>query len=427
MSIVSLTSLGTSLSPNYSGIIFGIEQINQYGTNHNDLANLFVNTKSINGTWTFSTLPILGTLTGVIKGATGVLTGGATLTDLGSPTSAFNFGNQDLKNVSSLLIGSNTASGYNSAIRNAQPIVNFLGTDKGHISLENGYTYAGNQNKYLSIDFTYELNYDKPNARIACQLTDTGTFLTFGSSTVFSSGLTNIDMISGYFATETTNGIKVKDSVLFTTNNVGSIGTSSIAVANIYSVNALNVTSDNDEKKDINKNIPLGLDFVKLVANNAIANYSWKDTIIPEKKVNNFKRVEKINNETKEKTIDYELETIILEPEKIEKHSRTRWGFLGEELYNAIIASGLDTKKCAFLSVYDEDQIYRDEKNVLTGEIKENKKKKPFEVKLTKEGRPKGKITIQPTEMLPILFKAILEQSQQIEELQAQVKLLLEK
>ena len=58
---------------------------------------------------------------------------------------------------------------------------------------------------------------------------------------------------------------------------------------------------------------------------------------------------------------------------------------------------------------------------------KENKKKKPFEVKLTKEGRPKGKITIQPTEMLPILFKAISEQSQQIEELQAQVKLLLEK
>ncbi|MBL7654818.1 hypothetical protein, partial [Escherichia coli] len=82
------------------------------------------------------------------------------------------------------------------------------------------------------------------------------------------------------------------------------------------------------------------------------------------------------------------------------------FGFLGVELYNAIIASGLDTKKCAFLSVYDEDQIYRDEKNAVTGEVIENKNKKPFEVKLTKTGRPKGKITIQPTEMLPILFKA---------------------
>lgn len=350
-----------------------------------------------------------------------------TLTDLGSPTAPYNFGNQDLKNVSSLLIGSNTASGYNLAIRNIQPTTNFLGTDKGHLSLENGYTYSGNQNKYLSIDFTYELDYNKPSAKIACRNTDSGSFLYFGSSTLYSAGVNNVDMISGYFSTETTNGIKVKDSVLFTTNNVGSIGTSSIAPANIYSVNALNVTSDNNEKKDINKNIPLGLDFVKLVANTAIANYSWKDTIIPEKKVNNFKKVEKINNETNEKTIDYELETIILEPEKIEKHSRTRFGFLGEELYKAIIQSGLDTKKCAFLSVYDEDQIYRDEKNVITGEIKENKKKKPFEVKLTKEGRPKGKITIQPTEMLPILFKAISEQSQQIEELQAQVKLLLEK
>lgn len=314
--------------------------------------------------------------------------------DLSPPTTAFNFNNQDLKNVSGMVIGSNTVSGYNLAIRNIQPTTNFLGTDKGHLSLENGYSYSGNQNKYLAIDFTYELDYNKPSAKIACRNTDSGSFLYFGSSTSYASGVDNIDMISGYFTTETTNGIKVKDSVLFTTNNVGSIGTSSVAVANIYSVNALNVTSDNDEKKDINKNIPLGLDFVKLVANTAIATYSWKDTITPE---------------------------------KVEKHSRTRFGFLGVELYNAIIQSGLDTKKCAFLSVYDEDQIYRDEKNVITGEIKENKKKKPFEVKLTKEGRPKGKITIQPTEMLPILFKAISEQSQQIEELQAQVKLLLEK
>lgn len=298
--------------------------------------------------------------------------------DLSSPTAPFNFGNQELKNVSGLVIGSNTASGYNLAVRNILPTTNFLGTDKGNLSLENGYLYSGNQGKYISIDFTYELNYDKPSAKIACRNTDSGSFLYFGSSTSYASGVDNIDMISGYFTTETTNGIKVKDSVLFTTNNVGSIGTSSVAVANIYSVNALNVTSDNDEKKDINKNIPLGLDFVKLVANTTIATYSWKDTITPE---------------------------------KIEKHSRTRFGFLGVELYNAIIASGLDTKKCAFLSVYDEDQIYRDEKNVLTGEIKENKKKKPFEVKLTKEGRPKGKITIQPTEMLPILFKAITEQS----------------
>lgn len=344
--------------------------------------------------------------------------------DLSSPISAFSFGNQDLKNTSGIVIGSNTASGYNLAIRNIQPTTNFLGTDKGHLSLENGYAYSGNQNKYLSIDFTYELDYDKPSAKIACRNTDSGSFLYFGSSTSYASGVDNIDMISGYFPTETTNGIKVKDSVLFTTNNTGSIGTSSIAPANIYSVNALNVTSDNDEKKDINKNIPLGLDFVKLIANTAIATYSWKDTIIPEKKVTNFKKVEKINDKTKEKTINYELETIILEPEKIEKHSRKKFGFLGVELYNAIIESGLDTKKCGFLSVYDEEQVYRDEKNVITGEIKENKKKKPFEVKLTKEGRPKGKITIQPTEMLPILFKAIDQLSEQVELLKAEIEIL---
>lgn len=347
--------------------------------------------------------------------------------DLSSPISAFNFGNQEIRNLSKCVFGVNATSDYIIDIKNTSPLATFLGTGKGHLNIENGTTYAGHENEYLSIDFTPQLNYGIPVARISCQNTDAGSILAFGTSNSFGTGLTHLNAEIAYFNTEATSGIKLKESVLFNTNNVGSIGTASVTVANIYSVNALNVTSDNDEKKDINKNVPLGLDFIKLVANTAIATYSWKDTITPEKKVTNFKRVEKINSETNEKTNDYELETILLEPEKIEKHSRTRFGFLGVELYNAIITSGLDTKKCAFLSVYDEDQVYRDEKNVLTGEIKENKKKKPFEVKLTKEGRPKGKITIQPTEMLPILFKAISEQSQQIEELQAQVKLLLEK
>lgn len=347
--------------------------------------------------------------------------------DLSSPISAFNFGNQEIRNLSKCVLGANSTSDYNLDIKNGATFATFLGTAKGNLNIENVTTYAGHENEYLGIDFTPQSAYGKPVARIACQNTDAGSFIVLGTSNVFADGITHMPAKIGYFYTEATSGIKLEQSLLFTANNTGNIGTASIAPANIYSVNALNVTSDNNEKKDINKNIPLGLDFVKLVANTAIANYSWKDTIIPEKKVNNFKKVEKINNETNEKTIDYELETIILEPEKIEKHSRTRFGFLGEELYKAIIQSGLDTKKCAFLSVYDEDQIYRDEKNVITGEIKENKKKKPFEVKLTKEGRPKGKITIQPTEMLPILFKAISEQSQQIEELQAQVKLLLEK
>lgn len=342
--------------------------------------------------------------------------------DISSPTSAYSFGNQELRNLSKAIIGANTTTSYNLDIKNVSTIPSILGTGTGAINLEGAYT----ADYYNSIDFTYYPTFP-PSARIASQFTGSGSFVAIGTSNVYASGTTHIPFVCGYFATEAESGIKLKNSLFFTTNNTGSIGTASVTTANIYSVNALNVTSDNDEKKNINKNIPLGLDFVKLVANTAIANYSWKDTIIPEKKAINFKKVEKINNETNEKFIDYELENILLEPEKIEKHSRTRFGFLGVELYNAIIASGLDTKKCAFLSVYDEEQIYNDEKNAITGEIKENKKKKPFEVKLTKEGRPKGKITIQPTEMLPILFKAISEQSQQIEELQAQVKLLLEK
>ena len=310
--------------------------------------------------------------------------------DLSSPISAFNFGNQALKNLSNVVIGSNTVGSYLFDIENCNFTPSILGTNKSSVKLTGAYT----ADYFNTIDFYYSSAISEPSGRVGYQFTGGGAFFTVSTSNSYGSGTTHLNFSSGFFATESVNGIKLAEALLFTTNNIGSIGTASVAVSNIYSVNALNVTSDNDEKKDINKNIPLGLDFVKLVANTAIATYSWKDTITPE---------------------------------KVEKHSRTRFGFLGVELYNAIIASGLDTKKCAFLSVYDEDQIYRDEKNVITGEITENKKKKPFEVKLTKEGRPKGKITIQPTEMLPILFKAISEQSQQIEELQAQVKLLLEK
>ena len=86
---------------------------------------------------------------------------------------------------------------------------------------------------------------------------------------------------------------------------------------------------------------------------------------------------------------------------------------MGVELYQAIIESGLDTKECAFLSVNDPNQNQIIEINAITGEKKEPTKK-DFEVKI-KDGRPSGKITIKPTEMIPILFKAIAELSEKIE------------
>lgn len=339
------------------------------------------------------------TLTGVIKGNGTILSGNSTINDLGSQTADYSANNKALKNLSNLIIGSNTVGSYSVDVKNSTYISSISGTATGAINLEGSYTAS----YFNSIDFAYNTG-AVPSVRYAAQFTSGGSFGWLCTSNSYGSGITHIPVGFGFFTTEALAGIKVIDNILFANNNVGQIGTSTSAPANIYSVNAVTVTSDNDFKTDINKNIPLGLDFVKKVADTAIATYRWQDTMIPEKKIIEFKKDSEGN---------YITETKVLEPEKIEKHNRKHFGFLGVELYQAIIESGLDTKECAFLSVDDPNQNSKIEINAITGEKKETSKK-DFEVKI-KDGRPDGKITIKPTEMIPILFKAITELSERIE------------
>lgn len=333
------------------------------------------------------------TLTGVIKGNGTILSGNSTINDLGTQTADYSANNKALKNLSNLVIGSNTVGSYSVDVKNVNTIANFTGSSSGAINLEGAYT----ADNFSCIDFRWN-NSGEIASRIGSQFTALGSWIHFGVTNNYSSNITHNPLSMNYV------GIQVSNSILFTTNNVGQIGSAAIAPANIYSVNAVTVTSDNDFKKDIEKNLPLGLDFVKKVAQNAIATYRWQDTIIPEKKITEFKKDSKGN---------YITETKVLEPEKIEKHNRKHFGFLGVELYQAIIESGLDTKECAFLSVNDPNQNQIIEINAITGEKKEPTKK-DFEVKI-KDGRPSGKITIKPTEMIPILFKAIAELSEKIE------------
>jgi len=346
--------------------------------------------------------------TGVLKSNGTTVSGSATINDLGSQTADYSANNKALKNLSNLVIGSNTVGSYSVDIKNSTYISSISGTATGAINLEGSYTAS----YFNSIDFAYNTG-AVPSVRYAAQFTSGGSFGWLCTSNSYGSGITHIPIGFGFFTTEALAGIKVTDSILFANNNVGQIGTSTSAPANIYSVNAVTVTSDNDFKTDINKNIPLGLDFVKKVAENAIATYRWQDTIIPEKKITEFKKVAKINKDNAEIEYEYKVENKILEPEKIEKHNRKHFGFLGVELYQAIIESGLDTKECAFLSIDDPTQNSKIEINAITGEKKEASKK-DFEVKI-KDGRPEGKITIKPTELIPILFKAIAELSEKIE------------
>lgn len=325
------------------------------------------------------------------------------LNDIGSPTTAYNFGNQELRNLSKLIIGQNTTSDYNLFLKTAS--FSTLGTTKGSACISDS-TYTANS--FLGIDFN-QANSGIPTARLSAYFTDDSTFMYFFVSNNPSAGTTAAPFGCGYFPEGL--GGKFADSVFFTTNNLGSIGTSSVAVANIYSVNALNITSDNNQKKDINKSFPLGLNFALDIAKNAIATYKWKDTIQEEKKVTNFKKVEKIDKKTNEKTIDYELETIILEEKKVTKHTRNHLGFLGVELYDTIKQHGFDTNQIGFLSIDNENGLNFDKKG---NPIIEN-------------NRPKGKITIKTGEMMPILFNAIFELNKIVDDLKKEIQVLKEK
>lgn len=332
---------------------------------------------------------------------------GVTLTDIASPTAPFNFGNQELKNLSNIVIGSNTSSSYMFDIENCNFTANLVGTNKSSIKMSGAYT----ANYFNTIDMYYNSSATEPSGRFGYQFTGDGSFFCVSTSNNYGSGTTHFNFASGFFPTENMNGIKVAEALLFTTNNIGSIGTSSIAVSNIYSVNALNITSDNNEKKDINKTFPLGLNFALDVAKNAIATYKWKDTIQEEKKVTNFKKIEKIDKKTNEKTIDYELETIILEEKKVTKHTRNHLGFLGVELFEAIKQHGFDTNQIGFLSIDNEDGKNFDKKG---NPVIEN-------------NRPKGKITIKTGEMMPILFNAIFELNKIVDDLKKEIQILKEK
>ena len=118
-----------------------------------------------------------------------------------------------------------------------------------------------------------------------------------------------------------------------------------------------------------------------------------------------------IDKKTNEKTIDYELETIILEEKKVTKHTRNHLGFLGVELYDTIKQHGFDTNQIGFLSIDNENGLNFDKKG---NPIIEN-------------NRPKGKITIKTGEMMPILFNAIFELNKIVDDLKKEIQVLKEK
>jgi len=358
---------------------------------------------------------------------------GVILNDIGSPTSPYNFGNQDLKNVSSLLIGSNTASGYNTAIRNIQPIVNFLGADKGHMCLENGYTYAGNQDKYLAIDFQPQLNWGKPTARIACQNTDSGSFLVLGTSDIFADGITKICATFAKFYTENTTGIKVNESVLFE-NSGGVIGNSTAYPDDITLLNSPTIMSDPRLKAIDEKKIDFDFDFLEKIVDSIIF-WKWKPKKIEAKRKTKLVKNEILNKKTKLIETQYDFITEITEEEKIKEHSSSHIGFDLSKFYKFFTESGFRTKDFNFFRIaatYKKLEINPEtleEKEIEISSFDEN-----GDPILDKNGSPFGAMSYKPTELQPLAFmyinklhEKIKSQDKRLDDLEKQIKILLKK
>lgn len=459
--IADSSPMGTGGSPNLSAIIANIKAMILKGVNGNDLIELFDDLQTISQEWNFTANPKFGTNNGFLKSTSGVLsfaslatvattgvysdlTGKPTipaiLSDLSSPTTAFNFGNQELRNLSKIIIGANATSDYMFDIENCNFTPNLVGTNKSSIKLSGVYT----ADCFNTIDMYYNSSATEPSGRFGYQFTGSGSFFCVSTSNNYGNGTTHFNFSSGFFPTENMNGIKVAEALLFTTNNIGSIGTSGIAVANIYSVNALNITSDKrdkiiDEKLNLKKDF--SFEFLEKLVKNCIISWKWNPTVIPEKKINSFEKITRKNKETNIDEIDYILTTKTIEPEKIIEHKRNHMGLNLNEFYKLMVEFNLSTKDYAFLSINDTYELksFDSEGNEII-EIKNsfNELGDPI---LDPDGYPLGKMTYKPQELQSLLFiysfelhkrdleknKKIDDLEKRLDDLEKQMKILLKK
>ncbi len=278
-------------------------------------------------------------------------------------------------------------------------IASFTGTTRGHMTLSGSYS----TDYFTCIDAIYN-DSDVPSSRIGFQHTALGSLIHFGLTTTYTGINKNPLSIAS-------DGIKVADYVIFTTNNTGAIGSALVAPSDVYGVNAFNATSDERYKKIISRSVPLGLDFVCAVAENALLTHIWEDTIIPENKISELKKVTKINPETGKEEIDYEFQEFISQERQVITHSRQRWSFSGQGLFKLLPQFNLTTKEAGFLSIAEIDE---------NGNSTFDSKGNPL---LDNEGLPIGKITLKNAEIgSPVEFNAINELKKIVDELKENLK-----
>jgi len=103
--------------------------------------------------------------------------------DISSPTTAFNFGNQELNSVEKLLI------------ENAPMMTGIYNNNQGNLIIKGDYVAA---NRFNTIDFIGDGSAN-PNSRIAGFSGSVGSFFAFGLSNDYSAGITHVPLIVNYY------------------------------------------------------------------------------------------------------------------------------------------------------------------------------------------------------------------------------------
>lgn len=341
--------------------------------------------------------------------------------DLSSPTTAYNFGNQELNGVEKLLI------------ENAPMMTGIYNNTQGNLIIKGDYVAA---NRFNTIDFIGDGS-NNPNSRIAGFSGSAGSYLAFGLSNDYSLGITHVPLIVNYYNLQSA-------SIIPQTNNYFSLGNASFSWDNIYLQNNPTVTSDIREKiinEKLNLKKDFSFEFLEKMVKTCIISWKWKPDLIKEKKTTSFEKITRKNKETNIDEIDYILTTKILEPEKIVEHKRSHIGLNLNELFKLMVEFKMSTKDYAFLSINDTYELKSfDEQGNEVIEIKKSFDELGEPV-LDLDGYPMGKLTYKPQELQSLLFiyslelhKRDIENKKKIDDLETrlsdiekQVKLLLKK
>jgi hypothetical protein len=171
-------------------------------------------------------------------------------------------------------------------------------------------------------------------------------------------------------------------------NNSYNSGSNSLAWANIYSVNVLNVTSDERKKKEI-QSFDLGLDFIKKLDEfNAIASWKWDFPAIEDEFTE-----EEILNEATGETETYLVQT---QYANNEQYTRRHNGIIAQRALEAMNDLEISTKDFPLISIEN---------------YQEGQELDPYAEDL-------GTLTARYEALIPVLLNAVLELNQRLENLE---------